>query len=1110
VLAFLTTRIWGQAQQHGLEKFRLDLQNDYKVKQKKISDFLTLKRQAFHDSLLIVDVQNGKPVYRIPVNVTSAITTRASSLQSGVLGVTLLGEGMTIGMWDDGLLQSHQELAGRIVANEGTVVKDHATHVAGTLGAQGISTTAKGMAPKAKIFAHYFDNDLAEMAGVASSDQSSLLISNHSYGQATGWYRAGGQWQWAGHPDVSQEEDYFFGFYGNDARLADQLAFLAPYYTIVWAAGNDRAESGDGSRPADCNKGTGYDCIIPDATGKNIITVGAVNAVSTYNGASSVVMSSFSSWGPTDDGRIKPDLVANGVNVFSLSAMDNNTYATFSGTSMAAPNVAGSLLLLQELYGKLNSGAPMRAATLKGLAVHTAREAGSAPGPDYQFGWGLLDVEAAAQLIIKSNGIDKVLLESNLTIGGVHEYSFKPKANEKVIVTLSWTDPPGTSPQPQLDPTQTMLVNDLDIKVTDNAGNEIQPWILDPGNPGIAATRGDNVRDNIEKIEFTPTSSGDFKLVVSHKGSLQEGSQAYSLIFTYESQASAPLAYYWIGDSGNWNDPLHWSLTSGGASAGTVPGNRDLAIFDDRSFTDSENNTVEVINEQSIRAVRLLSGKPISFNLTAAGLLLVNQSFSACEDFTLTGTGILRFITSAKGEIFWAGNTVGATVDISGGEWLVRGTAEIEKLQHTKGSLVMHQSNVKAAQWISEGSEERKLELHQSTLKVTSESVINGSNLTTRAVQGKIMASGNSVDLNWQQVNWSGLLEVVGSNNKLIGNNTIKKVMVSGKLHLNGSNQIDSLVVSGGSMIQQNGATQQRIGYLDLQSGPANQIRWQGASSASIKLRSHEKHCFDYLNVTDLTVETTGVVTAGLNSSLSQTIGILSRPCAELLLADFTVNYPCVGGKTQFVADESTGATQWQWSFPDGTMLQGDQIEKEFGAVGPVVVNLSISNSSISHSLTKTVNIVANTIPANQVLLQEDKLVSFQISPTYRWMRGEQQLQEVSRSIGYEGVEGVYRVITFDTQCSRISAALTITNIAAGDEMLSVFPNPASTQFEINTSRNNILTAAVYNMEGRMLMSTRPEGRNTVIDVQQIPPGIYLLDIATDTKRVRQKLVVIR
>ena len=87
-------------------------------------------------------------------------------------------------------------------------------------------------------------------------------------------------------------------------------------------------------------------------------------------------MSAYSSWGPTDDGRIKPDLVGTGDAILSSSANGDDAYSTLTGTSVSAPNVAGSLLLLQEFYARQTYGFTMRAATLKGLVLHTANEAG--------------------------------------------------------------------------------------------------------------------------------------------------------------------------------------------------------------------------------------------------------------------------------------------------------------------------------------------------------------------------------------------------------------------------------------------------------------------------------------------------------------------------------------------------------------------------------------------------------------------------------------------------------------------------------------------------------------------------------------------------------------
>lgn len=303
-----------------------------------------MSRDSQGNLVLLVDVtSNGLPLYETTDNAGAAITTGVTKLRSGgILGLNLEGNGLEIGVWDGGLVNGHIEFGDRILLREGSTEDTHATHVTGTIIASGINPSAKGMAPKAKVFAYDFSNDTPEMLSMAREDQSGLILSNHSYGLITGW-RFNNGWQWFGDVSISSFEDWKFGFYSNAARQWDQLAYNAPYYLIVKSAGNDRSDTGGGNFPADCNGGSGYDCLADKSVAKNILTIGAVNKIPEYQGPSSVVMSSFSSWGPTDDGRIKPDLVAAGVNIFSTySSTTNDAYGPLSGTSMSTPNATRS------------------------------------------------------------------------------------------------------------------------------------------------------------------------------------------------------------------------------------------------------------------------------------------------------------------------------------------------------------------------------------------------------------------------------------------------------------------------------------------------------------------------------------------------------------------------------------------------------------------------------------------------------------------------------------------------------------------------------------------------------------------------------------------------
>lgn len=499
------------------------------------------------------------PIFYITNNVDAADTVSTDEVwPGGSAGLDLDGSGMTIAEWDGGaVFADHPDFAGRLNQVDGaTGVSGHSTHVAGTLIGSGGSLLpeARGMAFAANLDAYDWNSDTAEMAAAAALGE---LVSNHSYGIAAGWLFIGGSppdaWWWIGGPDPSDLEDPNFGYYDTETQLWDQIAFNAPYYLPVKAAGNDRTDFGpapgeeytvidqDGNflftstlaRPPDCAP-AGYDCLPTTSVAKNVLTVGAVDDVpggySPLAGPGPVTMADFSSWGPTDDGRIKPDLVGNGVLLYS-TWHEYPYFALGIGTSMATPNVAGSLILLQQHFENLHGpGNFMRAATLKALSIHTADEAGDAPGPDYAFGWGLLNTKSAAEVITEDGG-DHVIIEGSLANGGVDSYVFTVSETDSVLTaTLVWTDPPGTPPAPTLDPPDPMLVNDLDLRIIEAPTTHF-PWVLDPANPAAAATTGDNFRDNVEQVEVFDAATGPYTIEVSHKGTLLGGAnQDYALI----------------------------------------------------------------------------------------------------------------------------------------------------------------------------------------------------------------------------------------------------------------------------------------------------------------------------------------------------------------------------------------------------------------------------------------------------------------------------------------------------------------------------------------------------------------------------------------------------
>jgi len=522
----------------------------------------------------IVDFMDGEPVYFTTHNANAAISTAANLARSSY---AIDGNGVTIGMWDGGAGRaSHQEFGGRMVVKDGAASIDHATHVGGTLIAAGVVGSARGMSPAGTVDSYDWNNDTSEMAsrGATGPGQAGMLyLSNHSYGIVSGWrYVNDGTrvWEWYGNGTDSNAIEEDFGRYNSYARDQDSLACNAPYYLIFRSAGNERDNNPSTGQNVTLSPGSstvvsydpashppgdgvyrgGFETIAFSALGKNVLTVGAVNdaVTSGTRDPSKATLASFSSWGPTDDGRIKPDVVANGVGLYSPLNGSDSSYGSYSGTSMSTPNAAGSAALLIEHYATLFSGGAMRSATLKGLLIHTADDRGNG-GPDYKFGWGLVDTLAAADLLSDHEAYpDKQrLAEDELTTSVTsRSYPFVWDGVSPIRATLCWTDPPGNAASTS-DLRSPRLVNNLDLKVIAPGGAEYFPYVMPfVGNWSQAsmdspATTGLNNTDNVEQVYVAaPPAAGTYQIVVSFSGSLTDNSQEYSLLLSGSADEPPP------------------------------------------------------------------------------------------------------------------------------------------------------------------------------------------------------------------------------------------------------------------------------------------------------------------------------------------------------------------------------------------------------------------------------------------------------------------------------------------------------------------------------------------------------------------------------------------
>lgn len=493
------------------------------------ADWASVLKLAAADEVDFIDPQLPPP---IPLNEDTRTIVNAADVYKNKQFKRVTGKGVKVGIWDAGPVYNHMDFGGRITNVEtANGFSDHSTHVAGTIAGGGKGDPeAMGMAAKASVYSFDFDGDpIAEMKNAQGN--YGLMISSNSWSYVAGWYENEGD---------DEEDSYFvwlgltgFGYYHMQAGYNLDKFVYQDNFPIVWAASNDRNDTYLGPHRHSTENDTEHEDLHqsdPDyesipwwGNAKNNICVGAI--------MKDYWMTSFSGWGPTDDGRLKPDVVAPG---FQLrSTVLDNQYAEFSGTSMATPVVTGVASLLIHYYNRLGIApadaealkavSPVSADLLKALLIHTAKDLGR-EGPDFSYGYGMVDAELAATVLKgaagENSGVSATVIGESLDNKKKKKYLFTvPSGAEELRVTLVWNDPPGPN-----------LINDLDLWVR-GGGKKYRPFTLDPSKPENIAVGKRNHRDNVEHVLVRNPKAGQWKVYV--KGSwVPQGPQDFVLIIS--------------------------------------------------------------------------------------------------------------------------------------------------------------------------------------------------------------------------------------------------------------------------------------------------------------------------------------------------------------------------------------------------------------------------------------------------------------------------------------------------------------------------------------------------------------------------------------------------
>lgn len=443
------------------------------------------------------------------LNAENRTVTQVNTVQAAPY--SLDGSGVTVMVYDGGTARdTHGDFGGRLTKRDNATQITHATHVSGTIGGNGAASGGanRGMAPGVVLQSYGLQNTaggifLYTNPGDLEQDYTQAIntfncdIANNSIGTNTA-------------PNGFPCE--IEGDYGITDVLIDSIVggSLGEPFRIVWAAGNER----QGAQRC----GGSYRTTAPPSNNKNSIVVGSIDS-------DTLGTSSFTSWGPSDDGRLKPDICAPGCQaggdggVTSTSNGGDSNYSVLCGTSMASPTACGIGALVIEDYRTLYPGQPdMLPSTLKALFIHTVQDLGN-PGPDYQYGYGNVQAQAAIDFMRTRN-----LFEGAVDQGGVTTAFVNAVAGQSLKITLAWDDAPGV---PLVIPS---LVNDLDLVVTAPGGQRFYPWTLDPANPANNAVRtAEDHLNNVEQVQVDFPMTGQYRIEV--RGfSVPQGPQRFSLV----------------------------------------------------------------------------------------------------------------------------------------------------------------------------------------------------------------------------------------------------------------------------------------------------------------------------------------------------------------------------------------------------------------------------------------------------------------------------------------------------------------------------------------------------------------------------------------------------
>ncbi|MEY4904876.1 MAG: hypothetical protein RLZZ292_2691 [Bacteroidota bacterium] len=515
-----------------LIQYYADLRNDEVVsdlKQKKYSILKNTKRKNVITLLVLptqlLDLANLPYVYHVervnpqgkPEDTKGRAMHRSNTVNTEyATGRHYDGRGVKVCIRDDGRIGPHIDFQGRLDQHLCLGAEDFGSHgdmTSGIIaGAGNLDPTIKGMATGAFLYTLDYQADFLDSTlSLHLYNGVNVVSTSYSDGCNKG--------------------------YEDNAQTVDQQLFENPYLNYVFSNGNANGAS-------DCGYGAGID--FGNTTGGHKI---GKNTITSANLTRTLIADPTSSRGPTADGRLKPDIAANGTD--QLSTAMGNTSQIGGGTSAASPGVAGCLAQLSQAYTENNGGTIAEGGLLKAVLLNTANDLGNA-GPDYTYGYGHVNLLQAVMDIEKKQHLKSTVANKATT---THKITI-PAGTKELRVLLNWREKEASLGVSKV------LINDLDLTLTSPDGTVSKPWQLeiapDPLLLGAAAKRGEDHINTVEQVVVTSPTEGEWTINI--KGNIVPlGNAEYFLSYHFVDNVLT-LTYPFGGEKfvANETERLYW------------------------------------------------------------------------------------------------------------------------------------------------------------------------------------------------------------------------------------------------------------------------------------------------------------------------------------------------------------------------------------------------------------------------------------------------------------------------------------------------------------------------------------------------------------------------